>query len=84
MSNGFYNVPKAKKGKVISPKGKKCVFGIAIVSEKKEALFNLGYGLTYKSNDQINLLPENSGLTTSGIPSKGIYFSKGIPIFPWD
>ena len=25
----------------------------AIVSEKKEALFNLGYGLTYKSNDQI-------------------------------
>ena len=56
----------------------------AIVSEKKEALFNLGYGLTYKSNDQITLLSENSGLTTSGIPSKGIYFSKGIPIFPWD
>ena len=30
------NVTKAKKGKVISPKGKKCVFGIAIVSGKKK------------------------------------------------
>ena len=30
------NVIKAKKGKVISPKGKKCVFGIAIVSGKKK------------------------------------------------
>ena len=30
------NVPKAKKGKVMSPKGKKCVFGIAMVSGKKK------------------------------------------------
>tara|TARA_B100000902_G_C26689669_1_gene611840 strand:- start:245 stop:364 length:120 start_codon:yes stop_codon:yes gene_type:complete len=34
--NSKNNVTKAKKGKVISPKGKKCVFGIAIVSGKKK------------------------------------------------
>ena len=30
------NVTRAKKGKVMSPKGKKCVFGIAIVSDNKK------------------------------------------------
>ena len=30
------NVSRAKKGKVMSPKGKKCVFGIAVVSGKKK------------------------------------------------
>ena len=54
----------------------------AVVSEKKEVLFNLGYGLTYKSSDQIDLLSENSGLTISGVASKGIYFSKGVPVSP--
>ena len=30
------NIVRAKKGKVVSPKGKKCVFGIALVSGKKK------------------------------------------------
>ena len=56
----------------------------ALVSEEKEALFNLGYGLTYKSNDQIALLSENSGLENSGVVSTGVYFTKGAPVSPWD
>ncbi len=56
----------------------------AIVSEKKETLFNLGYGLTYESNDQLALLSENSGLENSEIASTGIYFSKGASVPPWD
>jgi len=56
----------------------------ALVSEKKETLFNLGYGLTYQSNDQLPLLSENSGLENSDIASIGIYFSKGASVPPWD
>ena len=56
----------------------------ALVSEKKETLFNLGYGLTYESNDQLALLSENSGLDNSDIASTGIYFSKGASVPPWD
>ena len=56
----------------------------ALVSEENEALFNLGYGLTYKSNDQIALLSENSGLKNSGVVSTGVYFTKGAPVSPWD
>ena len=56
----------------------------ALVSEKKEVLFNLGYGLNYKSNDQIALLSENSGLENSNVASSGIYFSKGATVSPWD
>jgi len=56
----------------------------ALVSEKKEILFNLGYGLTYESNDQLALLSENSGLENSDIASTGIYFSKGASVPPWD
>ena len=56
----------------------------ALVSEKKEALFNLGYGLTYKSNKQIASLSENSGLENSDVASTGVYFSKGAPVSPWD
>ena len=56
----------------------------ALVSEKKDALFNLGYGLTYKSNKQIASLSENSGLDNSDVASTGVYFSKGAPVSPWD
>ena len=56
----------------------------ALVSEKKEVLFNLGYGLNYKSNDQIALLSENFGLENSNVASSGIYFSKGATVSPWD
>ena len=56
----------------------------ALVSEKKEALFNLGYGLTYKSNKHIASLSENSGLENSDVASTGVYFSKGAPVSPWD
>ena len=41
------NVTRAKKGKVISPKGKKCVFGIAIVSDKKKQRVRGYYGVDY-------------------------------------
>ena len=47
-------------------------------------MFNLGYGLTYESNDQLALLSENSGLDNSDIASTGIYFSKGASVPPWD
>ena len=56
----------------------------AVVSKKKEALFNLGYGLTYKSNNQIALLSENSGLIISGVASNDNYFSKGVSVSPWN
>jgi hypothetical protein len=38
MNKGGYieDVIRAKKGKVVSPKGKKCVFGIAMVSGKNK------------------------------------------------
>ena len=38
MQKGAYieDVIRAKKGKVVSPKGKKCVFGIAVVSGKNK------------------------------------------------
>ncbi|MEM7375528.1 MAG: glycoside hydrolase family 3 N-terminal domain-containing protein [Bacteroidota bacterium] len=48
-----------------------------------EALFELGYGLSYESSATVDHLSENSGLESSEIASTGEFFSKGAPIAPW-
>ena len=57
----------------------------AVVSKNNnQALFKIGYGLTYTSIDQIDFLSENSGLENSDIASTGEYFNKGDVVAPWD
>ena len=57
----------------------------AVVSKNNnQALFEIGYGLSYSSTDQIDFLSENSGLENSGIASTGEYFNKGNVVAPWD
>ena len=57
----------------------------AVVSKNNnQALFKIGYGLTYNSIDQIDFLSENSGLENSDIASTGEYFNKGDVVAPWD
>jgi beta-glucosidase len=57
----------------------------AVVSKNNnQALFKIGYGLSYNSIEQINFLSENSGLENSDIASTGEYFIKGDVLAPWD
>ena len=57
----------------------------AVVSKNNnQALFEIGYGLSYSSTDQIDFLSENSGLENSEIASTGEYFNKGNVVAPWD
>ena len=57
----------------------------AVVSKNNnQALFKIGYGLSYTSTDQIDYLSENSGLENSEIASTGEYFNKGNVVAPWD
>jgi beta-glucosidase len=57
----------------------------AVVSKNNnQALFKIGYGLSYTSTDQIDFLSENSGLENSEIASTGEYFNKGDVVAPWD
>ena len=57
----------------------------AVVSKNNnQALFEIGYGLSYSSTDQIDFLSENSGLENSEIASTGEYFNKGDVVAPWD
>ena len=57
----------------------------AVVSKNNnQALFEIGYGLSYTSRDQIDFLSENSGLENSEIASTGEYFNKGDVVAPWD
>ena len=55
----------------------------AVVSEKNKALFKLGYGLSYASSENLELLPEKSGLENSEVPSSGEFFNKGAAVAPW-
>ncbi len=60
----------------------------AVVSEdasqrESEALFKLGYGLTYQSSETVDQLSEESGLESSEIASTGNFFSKGAAVAPW-
>ena len=57
----------------------------AVVSKNNnQALFKIGYGLSYNSIEQIDFLSENSGLENSDIASTGEYFIKGDVVAPWD
>ena len=55
----------------------------ALVIENDEPLFKLGYGLSYDSSENINLLSEKSGLENNNIASTGQFFSKGAAVAPW-
>jgi len=55
----------------------------AVVSENSESLFELGYGLSYKSNTVVDQLSETSGLENGDIASTGEFFSKGAAVAPW-
>ena len=55
----------------------------ALVSENAERLFELGYGLTYKSNDKVDQLSEKSGLENTEVVSTGAFYNNGLPVAPW-
>ena len=55
----------------------------ALVIENDEPLFKLGYGLSYDSSENINLLSEKSGLENNNVASTGQFFSKGAAVPPW-
>lgn len=60
----------------------------AVVSEDaevkaSEALFELGYGLNYKSTAKVSKLSEDSGLENIEVASTGNFFSRGAPVAPW-
>lgn len=55
-----------------------------VLKNNNVALFKVGYGLSYSSIDQIDILSENSGLENSDIVSTGEYFNKGDVVAPWN
>jgi len=55
----------------------------AVYSKDAEPLFKLGYGLTYKSNQTVKLLSEDSGLQNSAVVSTNNFFEKGAAVPPW-
>jgi beta-glucosidase len=55
----------------------------AVVSKDAENLFDLGYGLNYKSTSKVDILSEDSGLKSIEVASTGKFFSKGAPVAPW-
>jgi len=55
----------------------------AVVSADDKPLFDLGYGLQYGDNDQVDQLSENSGLEDSEIASTGDFYQKGAAVAPW-
>ncbi|MEM6631305.1 MAG: glycoside hydrolase family 3 N-terminal domain-containing protein [Bacteroidota bacterium] len=62
--------------------------GSALVSEDvggkgPNALFELGYGLTYENSAVVNQLSEDPGLQKAEVASTGTFYSKGSPIAPW-
>jgi beta-glucosidase len=61
----------------------------AVVSSEKAArksaiLFELGYGLTYESDNIVDELSEEDGLENIKVVSTGNFFSKGASIAPWN
>ena len=55
----------------------------ALVSDKSEPLFKLGYGLSYSSEENLVKLNEESGLENTKTASTGEFFNKGASIAPW-
>lgn len=51
--------------------------------KNKNILFELGYGLDYKTTTEVDQLSEESGLETAAVASTGNFFSRGIPTPPW-
>jgi len=48
-----------------------------------DPLFKLGYGLTYKSSENLGQLSEESGLPEGMVAPKGLFFEKGQTSEPW-
>lgn len=55
----------------------------AVAPQTKDVLFGLGYGLSYGSAEQVEKLPETSGLEAVEVASTGVFFDKGQAIAPW-
>jgi beta-glucosidase len=55
----------------------------AVVSEKNKALFKFGYGLSYASTENLDMLSEKSGLENSAVASSGKFFNMGATFAPW-
>ena len=55
----------------------------ALVAENNEALFPLGFGLTYSSDSELAELPETSGLENLNVASSGEFYNKGAAVAPW-
>ncbi|MFS4494040.1 glycoside hydrolase family 3 protein [Maribacter sp. 2308TA10-17] len=55
----------------------------AVFSEGDLNLFDLGYGLNYKSTSDVEKLSEESGLEDIVVASTGNFYGKGAPIAPW-
>ena len=56
----------------------------ALVSKNNAALLKLGYGLSYESSKNFDLLSEKSGLEIGDIASTGEFFNKGAAVAPWE
>ncbi len=55
----------------------------AIPTDGDEPLFDLGYGLNYKSDNTMAALPTVSGLENSAVASTGVFYNNGLPVAPW-
>lgn len=51
--------------------------------KKENVLFELGYGLDYKTTSEVAQLSEASGLENSAVASNGNFFGRGTPTPPW-
>ena len=54
-----------------------------MVSNASTPLFELGYGLSFASNSNLETLSEDSGLNNEGMGSSGEFFTKGAAVEPW-
>ncbi|RZV40664.1 MAG: glycoside hydrolase family 3 protein, partial [Acidimicrobiales bacterium] len=48
-----------------------------------DPLFELGYGLSYTDGENLDPLPEESGIPEGMVAAKGIFFEKGTTVEPW-
>ena len=55
----------------------------AVVSAETTNLFDLGYGLNYKSDEAVAELSEESGLEDAAVVSTGEFYNKGASVAPW-
>ena len=55
----------------------------AVPTKEDEPLFDLGYGLTYKSQELMAALPTVSGLENKSVASTGEFYNNGLAVAPW-